>query len=580
VNGRRLGFACISVAGLLLTACGPRATGSPGASASGAPNVACDPGTESTATGGTLRIGIGGSSDSLNPGLGLLSEAYELYELVYDTTIAIDAAGEYIPELATEWSVADDGVTWTVTLRDDATFHDGEPITAEDVKFSIELWRDHEEWPYLSSYPDVFETVEATNETTVTIVTSEPVGNFESRMLFMYVIPQHIWEAVEDPTTFDNAEMIGSGPFQLVEFNQGEFAQLAAFEEYYAGRPNIDEVIFQTIENSDARVTALTTGEVDALGEFPVTAVPALRNAENVEVCVSDIAAGGALTDIIFNVVTPENCPADDPETPDTDETGTCNGHPALQEVEVRRALAMATDKEELIAVARQGLASPGLGLVPRGLGDYFASDLTDYPFDPAAASQMLEDAGYVDSDGDGIRECKADQDCDTLTLRLNYPTDSDSAPREAEVITSQWREVGVAVEAQGLDADTLTSVCCPAFDYDVILWGWGSDPDPQFLMGVLLCTEITTGFSESGYCNPEYDELYEQQGVETDPAARAELLHRMQEIALEDVPYIIPYYDQNIEAWRTDAFTGFPVDNPTLGITDPSSLRVVRPVE
>lgn len=576
---------------LVLAACGgvqqttsPGSSGaaSPGASPSdgGSASGTCDPvevPDGEVGTGGTLRIGVGGSADSLNPGLALLSEAFELFELVYDAPLAITAEGEYVPELATAWSVADDGVTWTVELRDDVVFHDGEPMTAEDVKFSLELYRDNPDFPYQSSYPDVFEEITVEGDTTLTIVTSEPVGNFEYRMLFMYVLPQHIWEG-EDPLTFDNAKMVGTGPFRLIQYVQNESAQLAAFEDYYAGRPVVDEVIFQTIENADARVAALTNGEIDLLGEFQVTAIPELQRQENVQVCVADVAAGGSLTDIIFNVVSDEDCPQDDPET-DEDETGVCSGHPALKEVDVRQALAMATDKEELIAVAVGGLATPGLGLVPVGLGDFYASDLADYAFDPEAAAGMLEEAGYVDADGDGVRECRDDQDCDTLTFRLNYPTDSDTAPREAEVIAGQWSQVGVEVEIQGLDPDTLTSVCCPSFDYDVILWGWGSDPDPQFLLGVLLCSEIPTGFSESGYCNPAYDELYDAQAVETDPAARVELIDEMQAIALEDVPYIIPYYYPDISAWRTDTFTGWSFESPSLGQTDPTVLRMVAPI-
>ena len=557
---------------LVLAACGGQGQSQgPAASGSGS-------GGGEGQTGGTLRVGIGGSPDSLNPGLGLLSESFEIYELVYDTPISITAEGEYEDELATDWVVAEDGVTWTITLRDDVTFHDGEPLTASDLKFTLELYRDHEEFPYQSSYPDVFETIEVVSDTELTIVTSQPIGNFEYRMLFMYVLPEHIWSAVEDPTTFENAEMIGTGPFKLTEFSHNEFTQLAAFDGYHGGRPNIDEVIFQRIENPDARVTALTTGEIDLLGEFPVTAVPTLRNAENIEVFIADVAAGGSLTDIIFNVVEPANCPTDDPETADVDETGICSAHPAIRDVQVRRALAMATNKQELIDVGEGGLATAGLGLVPVGLGDFYPPDLEDYPYDVAAAAQMLEDAGYLDSDGNGVRECRADQDCETLTFRLNYPSDSDTLPREAEVIAGQWAQVGVTLEIQGIDPDTLTSICCPAFDYDVIMWGWGSDPDPQFLLGVLLCSEVATGFSESGYCNPAYDALYEQQGVETDAQTRIEQIHEMQRIALEDVPYIIPYYSQTVVAYRTDTFTGWPPADPSLGLTDPSSLRVIQP--
>ncbi|MGH2445307.1 MAG: ABC transporter substrate-binding protein [Candidatus Limnocylindria bacterium] len=568
---RRLRSLTVSLAtlGLVLAAC-TTTQATPSAEPDG-PNASEGASPGGTATGGTVRVGIGGSADSLNPGNGLLAEAFTLYEAVYDTPIGITADGEYVPELATEWSVSDDGLTWTLTIRDDATFHDGEPLTAEDVAYSMQLYKDTEDFPFLPSYVAGYDTIEAADETTVTLTTAEPIGNFESTMVFLYTIPQHIWEAEDDPVAFENAEMIGSGPFKLAEFSQGEFAELEANADYWGTPPNVDGVIFQTIENADARVTALTTGEVDAITEFPATAVSALQNAENVNVHIADIGAGGSLRDVFFNIVADEDCPA---------EGGVCSGHPALKDVAVRQALSTAMDKQQIIDVATLGTGSPGLSLVPPGLGEFYASEVTDYAYDVEAANGLLDDAGYEDTDGDGIRECLPDQDCENLTFRFNYADDIDTAPREADLIQAMWAEIGVAIEIQGLDADTLTSVCCPTFDYDVILWGWGTDPDPAFLLGVALCSEIDTGFSETGYCNPEFDALYDAQAVETDPATRVGQILEMQQILVDDVPYIIPYYQQSIQAWRTDTFTGWPEIDPTLGFEDPSALSALRPAE
>ena len=523
------------------------------------------------ATGGVVRIGIGGATDSLNPGNGVLAEAYTLYELMYDTPIGITSDGEYVPELATDWVVSEDGLTWTMTIRDDATFHDGEALTAEDVAYSLNLYKATEDFPFLASYPAIYDTIEAVDETTVELTTADPIGNFESTMVFMYIVPQHIWEAENDPVAFENADMVGSGPFMLSEYSQGEFVELAANADYWGTAPSIEGVIFQTISNADARVTALTTGEVDAITEFPATAISTLQNAENVNVHIADIGAGGSLRDVFFNVTTEENCPEED---------GVCSGHPALKDVEVRRALSHAMDKQQIIDVATLGTGSPGLSLVPPGLGDFYGADIQDYAFDVNAANQLLDDAGYEDSDGDGIRECLADQDCETLTFRFNYPDDIDTAPREAELIQGMWREIGVELTIQGMDADTLTSVCCPTFDFDVILWGWGTDPDPAFLLGVALCSEIDSGFSETGYCNPDYDALYDAQAVETDPATRVEQIVEMQQILIDDLPYIIPYYQQSIQAWRTDTFTGWLESDPTLGLEDASSLVSLRPAQ
>jgi peptide/nickel transport system substrate-binding protein len=555
---------------IFLAACGGQAV-SPSVDGSGG----ASPGP--ALTGGTVRIGIGGSASELNPGNGELAEDYALYELMYDTPIAVTADGEYVPELATEWEVSEDGLTWTLTIREDATFHDGEPLTAEDVAYTIQLYRDTEDFLFLPSYVAVYEAIVATDETHVELTTAEPIGNFESTMAFIYVLPKHIWEAEEDPVAFANEEMIGSGPFSLSEHRRGEFTELAANTEYWNGRPNVDGVIFQTFSNADARVQALTSGDVDAINEFPVTAITALRGAENVHVQVSDVGAGGSLRDVFFNMVDPENCPTAE-ETGDA--AGVCSGHPALQDVTVRRALATAIDKQQIIDVAHLGEATPGLSLVPPGLGAYYASEVEDYPYDPAAAAALLEDAGYVDSDGNGVRECLADQDCSAsdgeLRFRFHYADDIDTAPREAELLQGMWAEIGVQIAIQGLDPDTLTSICCPAFDYDIMLWGWGSDPDASFLLGVALCSEVPTGFSETGYCNPEYDELYDQQAVETDQEARIAIIHEMQEILVRDVPYIIPYYQKEIQAWRTDTFVGWPEIDPTLGLEDPSSLVAI----
>jgi len=535
---------------------------------------------------------MGGYPDSLNPGNGLLAESYTMYELVFDTPIAVDATGAYVPELATDWTVSEDGLTWTLTIRDDATFHDGTPVTAEDVAYSIQLYRDTPDFPYLPSYATYFEDIQAPDETTVTLTTAEPLGNFEANMVFMYVVPKHIWEpavaAVPCEGTaspppeesapppcgalaFENEEMIGSGPFKLHEASQGEYVILDANKDYWGTVPAIDGVVFQTITNPDARVTALTTNNVDAISEFPATAVSALRNEPNITVNLADIAAGGSLRDVFFNMVADEDCP----------DGGVCSGHPALKDVAVRQALATAFDKQQIVDVATLGTASLGLSLVPPGLGDFYANEVADYPFDVDAANAMLDDAGYEDTDGDGIRECLPSQDCDNLTFRFNYADDIDTAPREAELIAANWEQIGVATEIQGIDPDTLTeNFCCPIFDYDVILWGWGSDPDPAFLLGVAVCTEIDTGFSETGYCNPDYDALYDAQAVETDHEARVEMIHEMQQILVDDVPYIIPYYAQSLSAWRTDTFTGWLQTNPTLGLEDPSNLSAIRPAE
>jgi peptide/nickel transport system substrate-binding protein len=515
-----------------------------------------------------LRVGWAGSPDTLNPGTAVLSEAYTAFDMIYDSMYQLNLDGTFSLELAESVDVSEDGTVWTFHIRDGFKWHDGEPLTASDIAFSYLFYQSNPDFPFLPVYTDYFDSVEAPNDNTLVITLTEAIPNMESQLIYLYVLPEHIWGALEgDAAEFENVEMIGSGPFKLVEYSQNEFIHFAATHEHPVYSPNIDEAVFQTFENQDALVQALKTGQVDMITEMPNTAVASLRNEDNITV-VSGPPLYPSVSDIIFNLTDEETCPPDD---------GVCSGHPALRDLQVRLALAHATDKQKLIDVVLLGLGDPGLTLIPNGLGPFYNDSLEDYAYDPALANQILDDAGYADTDGDGIRETTDGQ---PLSFRMNYPSDSTNAPRESELLKEMWGEIGVNVEIQALDPDALTSVCCPTFDFDIILWGWGSDPDPGFLLSVMTTDEIPTGNSETGYSNPEYDALYVQQQTELDMDKRIEIVHEMQRIVFDDIVYIIPFYDQTVQAYRTDRFSGWPVaEGGKLALEDITSLIVIEPI-
>jgi peptide/nickel transport system substrate-binding protein len=439
------------------------------------------------------------------------------------------------------------------------------------VAFSYKFYQSHEDFPYMPVYTEYFESIEAPDDTTLVLGLSEPIGNMESQLVYMFILPEHIWAQYDAPTAaveFENLEMIGSGPFKMVEYRQGEFVHLAAVKDHFRAPPKIDEVVIQTFDNQDALVQALIAGQVDAITEMPNTAVPSLRNTPNIQL-VTGAPLDPDITDIILNQVAPENCPPED---------GVCSGHPALRDRNVRLALAHATEKQRIIDVVLLGLGAPGLTLIPDGLGVWYNNSIQDYPFDVAEANRILDEAGYADTDGDGVRQMP--DGSNPLNFRLYWANDSVNFPRVGELLTEMWGQVGVKLQPQALDPDALTSVCCPTFDYDVIIWGWGSDPDPGFLLSVHLTDEVPTGNSETGYSNPEFDELYAQQATELDPVQRQEIVWQMQEILHRDVVYIIPYYQQAVQAYRTDRFKGWIIDQPKVSLEDVTSLVVIEPVQ
>jgi peptide/nickel transport system substrate-binding protein len=142
------------------------------------------------------------------------------------------------------------------------------------------------------------------------------------------------------------------------------------------------------------------------------------------------------------------------------------------------------------------------------------------------------------------------------------------------------WSQIGIEVVMEQVDSDLLTERCCPAFDYDIMLWEWGSDPDPNFLLSVMLTDEIPSGYNETGYSDPQYDELYAQQATELDDEARRGIIWRMQDIVHENVVYIIPFYQKAVQAYRTDTFRGWLTDSGNLDLSGRSSLANIDPID
>jgi len=522
--------------------------------------------------GGTARIGWAGSPDTLNVGAAVLTEAYTIFELVYDSMYELNLDGSFSLALAESVARSDDGLVYTYKLHKGVEFSDGKPLTSKDVKFTYDFYKAHEDFPYLNAYTAYIESTEAPDDYTVVVTLSEAIPNIESQLVYMYVLPEHIWAQHAEgaaATEFENVEMIGSGPFQMVEYKPNEFVHLKANKSHFLQPPKVDEVIFQTFESQDVLVQALKSGQVDMITEMPATAVESLKGDPNIKVVTGAPFAPG-VSDIIFNQVSAENCP--------TDAGGLCTGHPALQDRNVRLALSHATDKQKLIDVILLGYGTLGTTLIPDGLGMWYNNTIKDYSFDVAEANRILDEAGYKDADGDGVREMP--DGSRPLTFRLQWPSDSIDAPRMAEMLAEMWKEVGVATEPSAVDPDALTAACCPAFDFDIILWGWGSDPDPSLLLGVMTSAEISTGSSESGYSNPEYDALYDQQATELDLQKRIAIVHQMQQIAFDDVVYIIPYYEQAIQAYRVDRFSGWLTEFPKVELSDVSSLVVIEAVK
>lgn len=505
------------------------------------------------------RMGLVNDIDALNPFKALEIPSFEVSNLNYNLLVEFAQDDlRPVPALAESWETSEDGLEWTYHLRDDVTWHDGEPFTSEDVKFTIELILNNPAAGLYSDYVKQVDTIETPDDYTVVMTTKKPSVQME--ILYVPILPEHIWSEVPDDElkSFPNTPSIGTGPFQAVEWDRGQSVKLVKNPDYFGGEPAIDEIYFQLYDNDDTMVQALKRGEVDYIYNPPAELFQSLEGEENIET-LSSVDPG--YTELGMNVYepTPESIELKAPE-----ESG---GNPALLDVRVRQAINWAVDEQELADKILRGEGPPGSTIVPPTSPAYHLEldESEVMGFDIERAKDLLAEAGWEDTDGDGI----VDKDGEPLELRLYGRSEDSSSVRASEFIDGWLQEAGVDVTTEALTDNKLTEEIYAA-DFDMFIWGWGSDPDPDFILSVMTCGQINN-YSDSFYCNEEYDRLYELQKTQLDTEERAETVYEMQRIVYEDAPYIVLFYDNLLEAYRTDDFTGWttqPEDGGSLGFT------------
>jgi peptide/nickel transport system substrate-binding protein len=263
-------------------------------------------------------------------------------------------------------------------------------LTAEEVAWSLN-WTIENEIETFSFYLANFEEIVALDDTTLQVTLSDPVGNMEYLLMYVWILPKSVWGemSLDEIMEFEDiAAGIGTGPYKLVEWSEGEFLILEANKDYWRTEPAIDRIIYREFATEDAVVQALLAGEIDVIDadNVPSTAIQTLLDAEHVQVPIMESTA---IDELIIN----------------SHEDGT--QPESLWDPAVRLAIAHAIDKQQIITVAYLGYADPASVIVPTSMGDWHNSDVEDIPFDIEEGNRVLEDAGYIDSDNDGVREDK-----------------------------------------------------------------------------------------------------------------------------------------------------------------------------
>lgn len=468
--------------------------------------------------------------------LGVETSGWGIYRLLFDSIVEFGANESLVPGLAETWSVDDSGLVWTFIIKEGITFHDGTPCTAEEIAWSL-TWMEEIGYDSIAyMWTGLFEDVTALDATTLQITTFEPVGLMEYALSYSFVVPQGVWGDISDHETMaaytGEDATIGTGPYIFGEWVMDEYLILNANENYWGGAPKIDQIIFQQYATEDAMVQAFLAGEVDAITTVPATAVETLQSTDDVVVTLWESFAVEEFTLNSYAEGTqPESL-----------------GDPA-----VRLAMEYAIDREQINQVAYLGYYTPATTFIAPVMGDWHNSELETVSFDIAMANQTLDDAGYVDTDDDGVREYS-----DGTPLHYRFMTDdAATSARVAEVIIAGFDQAGISVEHQPVDYSTQLNKAFYEYDFDLNYWYWGMDPDPDF-GGVIFHCDQLWWWNDSGYCDPEYDELYAASRAAVDHQDRVDAVWAMQEKIYTDRPWIVVLYGTVIQSYRPSKFSGF----------------------
>ncbi len=504
----------------------------------------------------TFTVALLNEVDSFNPFLGIEVPSFESWALTYDYLITYnmkDMSPE--PGLATSWDTSDDGLTWTFHIRDGVSWSDGKPLTAADVAYTLNRILDGgPEASTWGSYLTGVEKITAPDATTVEMTLKKP--NAVLPLLPMPIVAEHVWKNVPEnkvksykaePT--DGKPVVGSGPFRLVEGSAGGSTyRFEANPDYWGGAPHIDEVVFRVFKSEDPAAQALIKGEVDFVENITALQVKALQGRDGITAASGD---SPGFEEIAFNTGAVDL----DKGSPIGD------GNPALKDPKFRHALGYAIDLDQMIDKVYQGAGDPGSSIIPPAYEYHWAPPEDEaFSFDPEKAGQLLDEAGYKKG-GDGMRTMPDGSPIDTIRLfaRSESPTSLDTMD-----FFKEWlADIGIKAEVTSMESSKLTDVIL-AGNFDAFAWGWFVEPDPNSMLSYMTCDQ-RGDWSDSWYCNPEYDALYAKQQVEMDHEKRVDMVHQMQQILYEDSPYLVTAYDSIGEAFRSDRFACF-VPQPDPG--------------
>ena len=518
----RLGLAA-GVAILMAVAAATALAASPSASPSGVDQS-------------VFKVGFSEDIDGLNPFYNYSTISWQAFHLNYNYLTWYDENYKPVPDLATSWTQNPDGTVWTFTIRQGVKWHDGVPLTARDVSFTYNYILKNNLTFYMSYLADVTK-VEAPDDSTLVITSRRP--NPMMLALYIPILPEHLWSSIDGQkvTSMENVPTVGSGPFKVGVVEKGNYVEMTANDDYFGGPPNIKRVLFKIYATEDSLVQDYKVGALDvAVFQLPTSlrAVAGVQGSKTVAVPTIGFYMLG------FNCWT----------------SAESKGNPLLRDVRIRQAIAWAIDKTRICQASMSGQVQEGTSVLSPAMGDWHWQPPADQfiTYDPSKAEQILDAAGYTDRDGDGVRE---DASGKQLEFKLNAMSDYPSAVSAAKLIDHYLKDVGISTRLEIMSEGAFSDAIYGNAGVDMYVWFWAGEIDPGYQLSAFITSQILNN-NDSCYSNPIYDKLFDEQGGAVDRAKRVDIVHQMEEILYRDCPYVVLWYNPNLQAYRADRWTGW----------------------
>jgi peptide/nickel transport system substrate-binding protein len=454
-----------------------------------------------------------------------------------------DENNDPFPYLVTEMPTLDngglsaDGRTFTLTLRDDIVWSDGEPITSADIKFTYDMIMSDANAVNTRSPYDQIESFETPDPQTVVITFTEPYAPwlallFSGSTSGTPIIPEHILKPVFDAdgtldtAAWNKAPTVGCGPFVFDEWQSGSFARFVANDNFWLGKPKVDELFFQFVPDDASMINALIAGDGDVGTFFAYSDVPQLEDAG-----ITILNSFSGYNEGWYLNMHPDK------------------GNPALKDVKVRQALAYAFNRQKLVDDLLLGLT--GVAATDWDKSPWVDPTITPYPYDPEKAKALLAEAGWTDTNGDGT------VDKDGVELVLKYGTTSREVRQNTQAVAQQdLAAVGIGTELLSYDADTFflgyqEDGPSANFSLDIIEYSDSPDfPDPN--TAIWLCSDIPSdsnpaGTSPTGLCDEKLDGLFQLQATQVDFAARQKTFYEITRYIYDNAFWIGLWQDPDL---------------------------------